>query len=262
MPFLLAEILNFQGSTHRIGVGSFSNLYFNSRPCGRGFVRSVHPAAPYNLFQFTPLREGLPGVLRDPHVSVPISIHAPAGGASTGGVSRYTCLLISIHAPAGGASASVIAKYFWFHHFNSRPCGRGFRDGIAYGKSPPQFQFTPLREGLPGIQGITAGLLLISIHAPAGGASVTGYKLGIMYGISIHAPAGGASLLLIGRQLSLRYFNSRPCGRGFTGGVSHATPAYLFQFTPLREGLPLSLIQLVIRLISIHAPAGGASTAS
>ena len=31
MPFLLAEILNFQGSTHRIGVGSFSKLYFFSR---------------------------------------------------------------------------------------------------------------------------------------------------------------------------------------------------------------------------------------
>ena len=28
MPFLLAEILNFQGSTHHIGVGSFSYLYF------------------------------------------------------------------------------------------------------------------------------------------------------------------------------------------------------------------------------------------
>ena len=27
MPFLLAEILNFQGSTHRIGVGSFSKEY-------------------------------------------------------------------------------------------------------------------------------------------------------------------------------------------------------------------------------------------
>ena len=26
MPFLLAEILNFQGSIHRIGVGSFSQL--------------------------------------------------------------------------------------------------------------------------------------------------------------------------------------------------------------------------------------------
>ena len=36
MPFLLAEILNFQGSTHRIGVGSFSNIFlvveFNN-PC-------------------------------------------------------------------------------------------------------------------------------------------------------------------------------------------------------------------------------------
>ena len=30
MPFLLAEILNFQGSTHRIGVGSFSTLLFKS----------------------------------------------------------------------------------------------------------------------------------------------------------------------------------------------------------------------------------------
>lgn len=27
MSFLLAEILNFQGSTHRIGVGSLSILY-------------------------------------------------------------------------------------------------------------------------------------------------------------------------------------------------------------------------------------------
>ena len=26
MPFLLAEILNFQGSTHQYGVGSFSSL--------------------------------------------------------------------------------------------------------------------------------------------------------------------------------------------------------------------------------------------
>ena len=28
MPFLLAEILNFQGSTHRIGVGSFSIIVY------------------------------------------------------------------------------------------------------------------------------------------------------------------------------------------------------------------------------------------
>ena len=28
MPFLLAEILNFQGSIHRIGVGSFSYFIY------------------------------------------------------------------------------------------------------------------------------------------------------------------------------------------------------------------------------------------
>jgi len=30
MPFLLAEILNFQGSTQRTGVGSFSNVYIGA----------------------------------------------------------------------------------------------------------------------------------------------------------------------------------------------------------------------------------------
>ena len=34
MPFLLAEILNFQGSTHRIGVGSFSKKLFKYRTAG------------------------------------------------------------------------------------------------------------------------------------------------------------------------------------------------------------------------------------
>ena len=29
MPFLLVEILNFQGSTHLIGVGSLSELYIS-----------------------------------------------------------------------------------------------------------------------------------------------------------------------------------------------------------------------------------------
>ena len=31
MPFLLAEILNFQGSTHHIGVGSFSLLFLEKK---------------------------------------------------------------------------------------------------------------------------------------------------------------------------------------------------------------------------------------
>lgn len=38
MPFLLAEILNFQGSTHHIGVGSFSNLVLIS---GEDFMKII-----------------------------------------------------------------------------------------------------------------------------------------------------------------------------------------------------------------------------
>ena len=33
MPFLLAEILNFQGSTHHIGVGSFSKVNIIFEKC-------------------------------------------------------------------------------------------------------------------------------------------------------------------------------------------------------------------------------------
>ena len=38
MPFLLAEILNFQGSTHRIGVGSFSILLKKRQRKSMGYL--------------------------------------------------------------------------------------------------------------------------------------------------------------------------------------------------------------------------------
>lgn len=33
MPFLVAEILNFQGSAHHVGVGSLSYVYENEFDC-------------------------------------------------------------------------------------------------------------------------------------------------------------------------------------------------------------------------------------
>ena len=41
MPFLLAEILNFQGSTHLIGVGSLSYLKYND------FILINHPISSF-----------------------------------------------------------------------------------------------------------------------------------------------------------------------------------------------------------------------
>ena len=147
-------------------------------------------------------------------------------------------------------------------YFNSRPCGRGdlWRQSLSI--RALIFQFTPLREGRPGTVWARAlqrdyfnsrpcgrgdeqlvRLLMpyiISIHAPAGGATYPQYttvneknefqftplregRLGITikpdWGkiISIHAPAGGAT-----RSSRSRQHRSQ------------------FQFTPLREGRPIA----------------------
>ena len=55
---------------------------------------------------------------------------------------------ISIHAPAGGASSTTSLSFDKIINFNSRPCGRGFGGTRDYIDSEKLFQFTPLREGL------------------------------------------------------------------------------------------------------------------
>mgnify|MGYP004500840723 CR=1 FL=1 len=78
-------------------------------------------------------------------------------------------------------------------YFNSRPCGRGDRED-------------------------------------AGGCC--------KQAISIHAPAGGATLWRAYCRRGFSYFNSRPCGRGDLGNGGIISASNLFQFTPLREGRP------------------------
>ena len=104
-----------------------------------------------NIFQFTPLREGLLVSKRTCQVFLLISIHAPARGASTPKNEKRLCLQISIHAPARGASKNILS----ISRHN-------------------KFQFTPLREGLPFTDDKNNVLYYISIHAPARGASWSG----------------------------------------------------------------------------------------
>ena len=52
MPFLLAEILNFQGSTHLIGVGSLSKVITGIRRCGKSYLLN-------NLFYHHLLESGV-----------------------------------------------------------------------------------------------------------------------------------------------------------------------------------------------------------
>ena len=146
------------------------NLYFYSRPCGRG---DLLPPVRVNGW-------------------VPISTHAPAGGAT---------LLLP---PAWRFQA----------HFYSRPCGRGDYLPFPCRRCFAAFLLTPLREGRLVQLMKDWAKKQISTHAPAGGATRGGKSnplspyfysrpcgrgdgrccVRIPRGkISTHAPAGGAT---------------------------------------------------------------------
>ena len=187
------------------------------------------------LFQFTPLREG-----------------------------RLTALpLLSLlfyfnSRPCGRGDHHRSPRSVPRAYFNSRPCGRG--DSLLLTGLPQVeiFQFTPLREGRPRLCRLSRLCSLSNFNSrPCGRGDTTASEMSRLSSISIHAPAGGATLpgpLLL--QL-IAYFNSRPCGRGDLyqrlyhssalnfnsrpcgrgdGFGSMSAAGSIFQFTPLREG--------------------------
>ena len=122
------------------------------------------------------------------------------------------------------------------------------------------FQFTPLRGGRPELRNFArpcigyfnsrprvggdfthsvriVTTLLISIHAPAWGATKCYHAIFTGKFISIHAPAWGATILPRKSEWRLTDFNSRPrVGGDYAGSTQAAAPH-----------------------ISIHAPAWGAT---
>ena len=146
------------------------------------------------------------------------------------------------------------------------------------------FLLTPLREGRRFVFRAFQQLIVISTHAPAGGATKPEEKLITIMKISTHAPAGGATRLHGRRTWAGLYFYSRPCGRGDVRATEEAettqiiisthAPAGgatirnaglirdgdLFLLTPLREGrLVPPAPHIENKEISTHAPAGGAT---
>ena len=125
---------------------------------------------------------------------LPISIHAPAWGATNRANAQFPVIIISIHAPAWGATELGQADFRWRQNFNPRTrVGCDIMDLAAAIASAP-----------------------ISIHAPAWGATVGRAMITVStkdfnprirvgcdpmgvrtfhtaYKISIHAPAWGAT---------------------------------------------------------------------
>ncbi len=207
-----------------------------------------------------------------------VSIHAPARGATTFSAIASVSSGVSIHAPARGATHPCGGHLRRSCGFNPRPreggdeipppctpCSLGFQSTPPRGgrRSPDAqtligsgFQSTPPRGGRPNTPFELQGILDVSIHAPARGATSKersrlnqlpfqstpprGGRLGKrMSGrevsVSIHAPARGATQ---GPQKSGcrgRCFNPRPREGGDAQGAW--IPETPFRFNPRpREG--------------------------
>ena len=147
------------------------------------------------------------------------------------------CFIISIHAPAGGASSSTVSISGGTVDFNSRPCGRGF----CFLHIFLQFCYISIHAPAGGASyrvSLTLNTLLqISIHAPAGGASVNIGEDIILSFISIHAPAGGASWAQLQAAQKMLISIHAPAGGASNIKIKKFGEPPRFQFTPLREGL-------------------------
>ena len=193
-----------------------------------------------DIFQFTPLREGLPA--RSASIPIPYYFNSrPCERGFCGRLHERILRAISIHAPARGASIALfqsIPEYtFQFTplreglrpahavpypllHFNSRPCERGFR--IPVGRIWIHFNFNsrPCERGFSTISPYISGIM-ISIHAPARGASEDSSHTGLEDGFQFTPLREG---LRMGKSNDGRAwnFNSRPCERGFNTGFCNS----------------------------------------
>ena len=150
------------------------------------------------LFQSTPPHGGRQIPKSAFNFTKPVSIHAPAWGATKFLHIFRTIFLVSIHAPAWGAT-QVKAK----------------------GLSAVRFQSTPPHGGRQPEYG-RCFKYFVSIHAPAWGATFFKSIKPAYYSVSIHAPAWGATFFRRAAMLCVLGFNPRPrMGGDFLSGMQY-----------------------------------------
>ena len=127
------------------------------------------------------------------YVKPEVSIHAPAGGATKLYVDGPYSILVSIHAPAGGATIQEPAHLWSGAGFNPRSRGGSDPRPRPPTKKNILFQSTLPRGERQSPFWFLINLKLVSIHAPAGGATSNAKGVFTIGEVSIHAPAGGAT---------------------------------------------------------------------
>ena len=136
---------------------------------------------------------------------------------------------VSIHAPAGGATSVIFPKLGGKQFQFTLPRGeRLWHLGQEFSELP--FQFT-LPRGERHVGGVKLHLARdVSIHAPAGGATGDELLDGDAVAVSIHAPAGGATCPRRSGVVWCDVSIHAPAG-GATWMVLTTTSMRRFQFT-------------------------------
>ena len=188
---------------------------------------------------------------------------------------------ISIHAPAKGATLSACRPRTWHRIFQSTHPRRVRRGKCVFPSLSTYFN-PRTREGCDGKTYVLNVMEFISIHAPAKGATLSTLHKNQFLCISIHAPAKGATAFLLVLSASISDFNPRTregcdksifskssCSMIFQSThprrvrlfICHIHITYiLFQSTHPRRVRPApKLLRIIVAIISIHAPAKGAT---
>ncbi len=102
-------------------------------------------------------------------------------------------------------------------------------------------------------------MVLVSIHAPARGATRGERIAAVEVVVSIHAPARGATPALLRDCRQVWRFDPRPCARGDSRGRSCSTSCKSFDPRPCARGDREADDDHAASAVSIHAPARGAT---
>ncbi len=185
-------------------------------------------------FQSTPPRGGRRFPLAEHPRLVPVSIHAPARGATLRAVEEADSLTVSIHAPARGATIESIT-FGWCSEVSIHAPARGATRKRALQLLRRGFNPRPRAGGDQPSQRCRARSSFNP--RPRAGGDIRRDEHEQHHAVSIHAPA-----------------------RGATQGDLIYVFAYRFQSTPPRGGRPAGAdVAEQGGDVSIHAPARGAT---
>ena len=248
----------------RSRVGSDSLRGLAARPCpvsirapAWGATWLTTTMSCFGGFQFALPRGERPHQAAVGRADVAVSIRAPAWGATQGSAGAWTAFVVSIRAPAWGATRRVISRARASGFQFALPRGER-RDVDGAAEKRARFN-SRSRVGSDGIAGFGKGGTVVSIRAPAWGATHGSGHFQQRCVVSIRAPAWGATNQVLPRRIETQVSIRAPAW-GATRNASFPQPLKTVSIrAPAWGATPNASFPQPLKTVSIRAPAWGAT---